>query len=141
ERAEQAQWEMMSVFRRMLSDRAALDDFFAETSKLVRTITSVSATDGADLRRQIHTVKGNTGLFGIQSVANFCHQLEEKLAETSGSAEALSQLDKDALAALWERAVAIHSQLTENATAGRVELEAAEYQAFLGDLRACAADP
>ena len=123
ERAEQAQWEMMSVFRRVLSDRAALDDFFAETSKLVRTITARPGGDDADLRRQIHTVKGNTALFGIQSVATFCHQLEEKLAEAPSGIDALSQADRDALGVLWERAVAMHAQLTEGGTSGRVELE------------------
>ena len=136
ERAEQAQWEMMSVFRRVLSDRAALDDFFAETSKLVRTIMEAPGGDDADLRRQIHTVKGNTALFGIQSVATFCHQLEEKLAEAASGSEALSQADKDALGVLWERAVAMHAQLTEGGTAGRVELEDREYDAFLNELRA-----
>jgi len=136
ERAEQAQWEMMSVFRRVLSDRAALDDFFAETSKLVRTILDAPGGDDADLRRQIHTVKGNTALFGIQSVATFCHQLEEKLAEAASGSEALSQADKDALGVLWERAVAMHAQLTEGGTAGRVELEDREYDAFLNELRA-----
>jgi len=136
ERAEQAHWEMMSVFRRFLSDRAALDDFFAETTKLVRTITSGSAADDADLRRQIHTVKGNTALFGIQSVASFCHQLEEKMADAPNGAEALSRSDLSALSALWERAVAMHAQLTEGGTAGRVELEGGEYESFLNELRA-----
>jgi len=136
ERAEQAQWEMMSVFRRVLSDRAALDDFFAETTKLVRIITSAPGADEADLRRQIHTVKGNTALFGIQSVATFCHQLEEKLAEAPNGAEALSQADKEALGTLWERAVAMHAQLTEGGTSGRVEIEGGEYEAFLNELRA-----
>jgi len=139
ERAEQAQWEMMSVFRRVLSDRAALDDFFAETSKLVRTIMDAPGGDDADLRRQIHTVKGNTALFGIQSVATFCHQLEEKLAEAPSGTEALSQADRDALGILWERAVAMHAQLTEGGISGRVELEDREYEAFLSELRARAA--
>jgi two-component system chemotaxis sensor kinase CheA len=135
ERAEQAQWEMMSVFRRVLSDRAALDDFFAETTKLVRIITSAPGIDDADLRRQIHTVKGNTALFGIQSVAAFCHQLEEKLAEAPSGVDPLSQADRDGLSVLWERAVGMHAQLTEGGTSGRVELEGAEYDAFLGELR------
>jgi two-component system chemotaxis sensor kinase CheA len=135
ERAEQAQWEMMSVFRRVLSDRAALDDFFAETTKLVRIITSAPGGDDLDLRRQIHTVKGNTALFGIQSVATFCHQLEEKLAEAPSGVDPLSRADRDALASLWERAVAMHAQLTEGGTSGRVELEGGEYEAFVGQLR------
>jgi two-component system chemotaxis sensor kinase CheA len=139
ERAEQAQWEMMSVFRRVLSDRAALDDFFAETTKLVRIITTAPGGDDADLRRQIHTVKGNTALFGIQSVATFCHQLEEKLAEAPSGADVLSQADRDALGVLWERAVAMHAQLTEGGTSGRVELDGGEYEAFLSALRARAA--
>jgi two-component system chemotaxis sensor kinase CheA len=136
ERAEQAHWEMMSVFRRFLSDRAALEDFFAETTTLVRTITSGTAPDDSGLRRQIHTVKGNTALFGIQSVASFCHQLEEKMADAPNGAEVLSRSDLNALSASWERAVAMHSQLTEGGTASRVELESSEYDAFLSALRA-----
>jgi two-component system chemotaxis sensor kinase CheA len=139
ERAEQAQWEMMNVFRRVLSDRAALDDFFAETTKLVRLITSAPGGDDEDLRRQIHTVKGNTALFGIQSVATFCHQLEEKLAEAPSVAEALSRTDREALGALWERAVAMHAQLTEGGLSGRIELEGGEYKTFLTELRSGAA--
>ena len=135
ERAEQAQWEMMSVFRRVLSDRAALDDFFAETTKLVRIITSAPGGDDGDLRRQIHTIKGNTALFGIQSVATFCHQLEEKLAEAPSGVDPLSHADREALGVLWERAVAMHAQLTEGGTSGRVELEGGEYESFLGELR------
>jgi len=135
ERAEQAHWEMMSVFRRLLSDRSALNDFFAETTKLVRAITSGEAGDDAELRRQIHTVKGNTALFGIQSVATFCHQLEEKMADATNGADALSRSDLDELSALWERAVAMHDQLTEGGTAGRVELEGSEYDAFVKSLR------
>jgi two-component system chemotaxis sensor kinase CheA len=135
ERAEQAQWEMMSVFRRVLSDRAALDDFFAETTKLVRIITGAPGGDDADLRRQIHTIKGNTALFGIQSVATFCHQLEEKLAEAPTGVDPLSPSDREGLGALWERAVAMHAQLTEGGGSGRVELDGSEYEAFVGELR------
>jgi two-component system chemotaxis sensor kinase CheA len=136
ERAEQAQREMMSVFRRLLTDRNALDDFFAETTALVRAITGGAGNDHALLKRQIHTVKGNAAVFGIESVATLCHQLENKMAEGANGGEPLSSGDLDALKALWDRAVSVRAQFNEGGSWGSVELADHEYKAFLEELRA-----
>src|SRR5439155_20696279 len=93
ERAEQAQRELMSIFRRLLSDSAALDDFFSETTALVRQVTGEAPGDRTVLRRAVHTIKGNTALFGIESVATVCDRLENRLedaADGTGDTEVLS---------------------------------------------------
>lgn len=135
ERAEQGQREMMSVFRRMLSDRAALDEFFAETSDLVRSITASSTPDLVVLKRQIHTVKGNTALFGLESIAARCQQLEDKLAGGMETAGELTAQDRRSFDALWARVVAMRAQLTEGDRGG-IELDVTEYAAHISGLRA-----
>ncbi len=132
ERAEQAQREMMSIFRRTLSDKMALDGFFVETGTLVDAITLSEASDLTLLRRHVHTLKGNTALFGIESVAAFCDRLEDGLNE---SAQAISDGDKKMLRTMWAKIKQMRAQLIDDASTGRVELDRQEYDAFVEDLR------
>lgn len=137
ERAEQAQREMMSIFRRTLSDRTGLDAFFIETGTLVDAITRSERSDLTLLRRQVHTVKGNAALFGVESVADLCEGLEEKMKE---SAEAMSANDKDTLRVIWTKIKQMRAQLTDagpegGVDEGGVELNRREYDAFIEDLR------
>lgn len=132
ERAEQGQREMMSIFRRARSDRPALDQLFTEVSALIGDITAGDGADLVVLRRQIHTVKGNCGLFGIESVASFCHTLEDRM---STSAEGLFPDEKQTLRLLWTRAEEMRAQLVEGGPEGGVELDRAEYAAMLAALR------
>jgi signal transduction histidine kinase len=141
ERAEQGQRELMGVFRRLLSDRAALDDFLEETSALIRGITAPSVANEQVLMRQIHTVKGNAALFGLESVASFCHELETDLAEGAPSpgasgATCLSPTQRDTLRALWTRALALRAELAGSRSDDVVELDSAEYDGLLRDLGA-----
>jgi two-component system chemotaxis sensor kinase CheA len=123
------------VFRRLLSDRNALDDFFKETTALVEAITVGSGRDQALVRRQIHTVKGNSAVFGLESVAALCHQMENKMAEGANGGEPLSAADLEALKALWGRAVTMRAQFNEGGSGGTVELADHEYGALLEALR------
>ena len=132
ERAEQGQREMMSIFRRTVSDRTALDAFFIETGTLVDAITRSERSDLTLLRRQVHTVKGNTALFGIESIAGLCDRLEDRMNE---SAEAMSAHDKDTLRAMWAQVKQMRAQLTDDGSEGGVELDRHEYDAFVEDLR------
>ena len=136
-RAEQAQREMMSLFKRMLSDRAALQSFFTETSEIVAEILNERNRDVVLLKRQLHTVKGNSALFGIESVSSICHQLEDKLAEADVTE--LSPVDRDALDATWKRTLAMRAQLMSGASSDQIEIDGPTYEAFLVALRAAPA--
>jgi signal transduction histidine kinase len=137
ERAEQAQREMMSIFRRVLSDRVAIDGFFREAEALVASLTNPLSTgsDAPDptlLKRQVHTLKGNCALFGIEGVAHLCHELENGLNE---SGEALSDADMQRLRTEWGAASAMYTELTEGRSQTAVELDRAEYEDFVSELR------
>lgn len=71
--------ETMCVFQHILSDRGAFDDFFDEATALVASIQSSNGADAAGLARVIHTLKGNSAIYGLESLADFCHALETEL--------------------------------------------------------------
>jgi len=135
QRAERGQREMLSLFRRLLSDRVALDEFLADMTNLVRSITSSSGTDLDDLKRNIHTVKGNAALYGLESVSDVCHHLEDSLNDSIGPMGTLAPQDTLALQSTWAKIVSMRAQLGEGNQDG-IELDRAEYAAYLGDLRA-----
>jgi two-component system, chemotaxis family, sensor kinase CheA len=138
ERAEQTQREMMSIFRHILSDRVAIDGFFCEAAALVASLTSPAPTaaeivEPALLKRQVHTLKGNCALFGIESVAHLCHQLENRLSE---SPDPLSPAETQGLRAQWDAVSVMYAQLTESRSETAIDLDQREYEAFVSELQA-----
>jgi signal transduction histidine kinase len=130
ERAEQTQREVMSLFHRILSDRPAFEGFFAEATGLVDAIEAFDGSDLGLLKRQIHTLKGNTALFGIESVATFCHELETRIDE---SPELFGEHQKERLRLLWLKVIELRSRFVNDGD-GRIEIDREEYDAFLKDL-------
>jgi HPt (histidine-containing phosphotransfer) domain-containing protein/HAMP domain-containing protein len=138
EQAELAQREMLSIFRRMRSDRVALEGFFAEGTALVEYVVAdargATAT-GSDLsvvRRQIHTIKGNCALFGVESVVVCCHEIEQRMSDSD---EGLSVDERDRLRTLWAAVLEKRAQLMSDGAAGdRIEIDRDEYVSFIKDL-------
>jgi two-component system chemotaxis sensor kinase CheA len=83
ERTEQIQREMTVIFKHVLTDRAAFDGFFSEAVRLIESIER-EEDDVVTLRRNIHTLKGNASVFGLESIARYCHELESRMAEEGG---------------------------------------------------------
>jgi two-component system chemotaxis sensor kinase CheA len=81
ERTEQIQREMTVVFKHVLTDRAAFDGFFSDAARLVASIEQPDNIDDITLRRDLHTLKGNSAVFGLDSVARYCHELESRIVE------------------------------------------------------------
>jgi two-component system, chemotaxis family, sensor kinase CheA len=98
ERAESERRELMAVFERISTDRNGFIDFCDEADDLVARIR---ADDGsrADLPRQIHTLKGNAAIFGVEGIASYCHLLETRLLEDPGP---LTDDERLGLATRWQ---------------------------------------
>lgn len=84
EQSEVERREAMALFEHVLADRTGLESFFEEAGQSVRQLVGGAAEPGA-VRRMVHTLKGNAGLFGLFSIADCCHRLEDTLAESEGS--------------------------------------------------------
>jgi two-component system chemotaxis sensor kinase CheA len=71
--------DLLRVVDRALRDKDAVVEFLREADALVALSTD-EGLDRRDVQRHIHTLKGNCGLQGIQSIVALCHELEAKLA-------------------------------------------------------------
>src|SRR5207244_9187355 len=93
-RAEADERETTRLFTRLLSDRTGFLGFFAEARSLLDNIGGPSPTR-SDLHRWLHTLKGNTAIYGLESIASLCHELEDKLVQGgSPSSDELSVLEQ-----------------------------------------------
>ncbi len=128
ERAEEIQRDTMCIFRHLLSDRAPFEEFFREGRTLVASVTGAVSPSLADLKRHLHTLKGNCAIYGIESVARFCHDLEDGL--DTGEHE-LSPAQKTKLIDLWENVEGVRAEFSRE---GAISLDWNDYDSFLADL-------
>jgi len=81
ERLEIEQREQAQLVDRLLRDRGALVEFLDEATGQVE-VASAPSSDLVDVRRALHTLKGNAAFFGITGLADLCHRLETRIDET-----------------------------------------------------------
>jgi len=80
ERLEQLQRDVMRILGRVAADKAGVLEFFREASGQVATIVSARGDETLQ-KRVIHTLKGNSMIFGVQSMAQLCEQMETNIDE------------------------------------------------------------
>ena len=95
--AEAETSDAMAVFERVLRDRAGFNEFLVEAGGIVQTL-SRPETPVVDVRRLLHTLKGNSLIVGMGGFARACHALESSMEETG---EALSNADRALLVERW----------------------------------------
>lgn len=76
----------------MLDDAELVEDFITEASERLDRVadSALAAEEGdpgawADLRREIHTLKGAAGFVGYDEFSELCHDLEEYLLAADAS--------------------------------------------------------
>lgn len=79
EHAEREAREGIAVFQRVLVDRSGFEAFFDEGAIVLDRLVNDRTADLAAVRRLVHTLKGNSSLFGLQSIASMCHELEDHI--------------------------------------------------------------
>ncbi len=127
ERFEAEQRDFLRVFEHIAKDKKGFQAFFAEGSEIV---SAVIAAEGGEieLRRQLHTLKGNCALFGLSRLAAFCHELESGMAEDEG---VISAEDRGRLGEMWGIFVANLRALLGRDQTSLVEVDHAEYTSIL----------
>jgi two-component system chemotaxis sensor kinase CheA len=103
ERAERDRREAMLIFEQLVSDRSVVHDFFEEGTSLVAAITAQGSGGLVALKRMLHTLKGNSAIFGLETLSAMCHELETRVAE---EARPLHPVERDRLQRHWEGVVA-----------------------------------
>jgi len=103
QRAERAQRELLAVIEKAYRDRAGFVTFIHETNAIMRLQRTSVPLD--ELKRQVHTLKGNAALFGVTTIAEVCHDLETAMDTESA---APGQAAWTALCDAWQ---AFHSRI------------------------------
>ncbi len=88
ERLEIDQREVVSIFQHVAKDAHGFGDFFTESTAMVQELGR-EAIEHAHAMRLIHTIKGNAAFFGISSMSNVCHAVEEAVREDGQLSETL----------------------------------------------------
>jgi len=126
ERAGDERREAMCVFERVLADRSGLQAFLDDGSRIVAQLQAGEVAELAVVKRLVHTLKGNAGLFGLTTVARICHEVEDQLADiTAVPAPALYA----GLATRWQEVIGEVSRLLGEHAAG-IEIDDAQYAAL-----------
>ncbi|MBA3503584.1 MAG: HAMP domain-containing protein, partial [Deltaproteobacteria bacterium] len=79
ERAERDQQELGGLVTRLLTDRQGFFDFVSEIEQRIASVGR-DARDAASLAFDVHTMKGSAAVFGLGSIAELCHEIENHLA-------------------------------------------------------------
>jgi two-component system chemotaxis sensor kinase CheA len=100
ESAEATQRDLVRIVEGLTHDRRGLLEFFEESDRLIeRIVGPTSETRPREsLARDLHTMKGNCGLFGLSTVAHLCHRLEERMQDGQ---EHLDQRSRSELRSCW----------------------------------------
>jgi signal transduction histidine kinase len=128
ERAEGELREIASAFERMMKDKAAFVEFFAEAQVLVEQLRGEARPPLETVKRLLHTLKGNAAMFGLTQLASVCHRLEDQMHDSGAD---LSSQEREELAHRWEDfARRLHGLLDERAGL-KIEIEDEDYDALL----------
>jgi len=79
EEAERDLREEQGLVRQLLADKQGFALFVSEIEALLQALENEA--DAKILRRYLHTLKGNVAIFGLESMARRCHEIETKLEE------------------------------------------------------------
>lgn len=81
EKLEAENREMMVMIDGISKDKAGFLEFMEEAENLVVALREESRDDRVLLNRRVHTLKGNSAIFGLNRVAEACHDLENEIEE------------------------------------------------------------
>jgi len=133
---EAAQRETLRVFERVMADKNGFLEFFDEANEIVSGVVAETIEDTTLLKRALHTLKGNAAIFQINTVADLCHAMEDRLVDEG------ERPSKDQLALLSQRWEGLKKNLDTLLGKRRrsiVEVEDADFEgllsAVLGDAK------
>lgn len=73
--------QFMAMVDRIAHDKAGFLDFFHEAESIVDNLRNASGEKQNVVKRLVHTLKGNSAILDLHSVADACHAIEGYIAE------------------------------------------------------------
>jgi len=123
--SEQEGRDLVNLTRRLLKDREGFLEFLEESRRLLERITAEGG-DRATLKRDLHTLKGNTAIYGLSAVSAACHALEQALEDDQAARVECGELVKQ-----WERSLTTVRLLLGERASSKLEIDELQYRALL----------
>lgn len=133
EAAERHQSDLLEVFQHMMRDKTGFLEFLTEADEIVRSLQSGDHEGLDHLKRLIHTLKGNSAIFGMRRVSEICHAIENEMVEQGESA---AETDMAELDHAWRHIRSDVEKLLGEARETNIEIDDAEYNTILNAIRA-----
>ena len=130
DRIQQLHRELPFIVGHLLRDRDGFQGFVEETEQMLARLAVV--TDGVEMRRLLHTLKGNAAVYGFELFATRCHELEDALEADAAEHTADRTAEGiDLLAQDWSAALTSFSVFLGDQTEASIRLEQGEHADFL----------
>ena len=128
EEREREAREQHQLLAHLLKDKQGFLSFVRDAERLLASLRG--EIDRERALRTLHTLKGNTGVFGMESVARRCHELEDRLAERD---ESVTEAEAKELVELFRsRLNRMEGVLTRE---GAIELQESDLKELVSGLR------
>jgi two-component system chemotaxis sensor kinase CheA len=128
EAAERHQADLLQLFQHIMGDKFGFIEFLTEAEEIVGALRSGAQEPLEQVRRLVHTLKGNAAMFGMRRLAEICHELENGIAE-EGRAP-----DDAAMAGLFHAWAQIRADLANLMGQQRpdfIEIDDLDYEAII----------
>ena len=126
ERAEAEQREVALILERATRDKSGVLDFLLDAGAHVDVLSAATRPPLTDTRRTLHTLKGNTALFGLRRISALCNEIEARMHESG------SDISSDDVAHLREAWACIATRLSSLlGDSSQVVIDDEEYGAVL----------
>lgn len=136
QRAEAAQSELAAIAGHIVYDPTGIEEFLEEGTAIIGQIRgnekNESAGSLAEMKRLLHTLKGNAGFFGLERLTKHVHKIESRADETG---DVPLPDDLLALDGLWEELEHVVKPLL-GSRRGAVEVTLAELEELVASIRA-----
>jgi two-component system, chemotaxis family, sensor kinase CheA len=131
ERAEVEQKDVLAIMERVSRDKNSVLEFFEEAHRLVDQVRDENVHVLVDLKRAIHTLKGNCLLFGVNSVGQLCHEVESSIDELRLPPPMSKRME---IVTAFERLCRNTATFLGEGASRKVEIDDAEYEGILREL-------
>jgi signal transduction histidine kinase len=132
-RAEARSRELHLIMANALRDRRGFARFLDDTQNMLTRI--VADGDVLAQQRDLHTLKGNTAVYGFLSFADLVHRLE---SATADGPHLLDAQQREELTGAWSSEVSLIADMVDVRFGTTIEISAQEYVEFLAGLEGLA---
>jgi two-component system chemotaxis sensor kinase CheA len=127
ESAQRHQSDLLQLFQHIMRDKRGFIEFLTEAEEIMRHLRA-GHEDVDHVKRLVHTLKGNAGIFGMRRLSEICHELESRIAEEQ---ELPTEAEIAPLYQAWDQIRADLAKLMGEHHDRSIEIDDADYQAIV----------